>query len=242
MVLSDLRPIGRSYILFAEAGEDQAAFNGFVRTQRRRVCMNRRRAKETFGLRAVVGRRKFRSSSWARQKRAAEVKRLKPSMQHGAHALFNTAMVLLEVIVEVLIRAMRHVFTKLTGNGTGVRAMTIAGDTIWQHAGHGTGRAEESLRGHKVSRLAQTHVHQMAVAVEAQGCVGRRYRDRPPRRRRHTRSGGGDPGATTDRRPAVRHAWALPGMRLRCGSRRGRGGLTMQRWAGCIAQRSARSS
>ncbi len=66
--------------MFAAAGEDQAAFRSFVKTQRRRVCMSRRRANETCWLRAVVGRRKFRSSSWARQNRAAEVKRLKPSM------------------------------------------------------------------------------------------------------------------------------------------------------------------
>ena len=40
--------------------------------------------------------------------------------EHGAHALFDAAVVLLEVIVEVLIRAMGHVLTELTGNGTGV--------------------------------------------------------------------------------------------------------------------------
>ena len=40
--------------------------------------------------------------------------------EHGMHALFDVAMVLLEVIVEVLTCAMRHVLTKLTGNSTGV--------------------------------------------------------------------------------------------------------------------------
>jgi hypothetical protein len=53
----------QAYILFAEAGEDQAAFSSFVKTQKRRVCRSRRQANETFWLRAVTGRRKFRSSS-----------------------------------------------------------------------------------------------------------------------------------------------------------------------------------
>ncbi len=64
-------------MLFAEVGDDQAAFRSFVKTQRRRVCMSRRRANETLWLRAVTGRRKLRSSSWASQNCAAEVKRLK---------------------------------------------------------------------------------------------------------------------------------------------------------------------
>ena len=40
--------------------------------------------------------------------------------EHRADALFDAAMVLLEVIVEVLICAMGHVLTERTGNGTGV--------------------------------------------------------------------------------------------------------------------------
>ncbi len=40
--------------------------------------------------------------------------------EHGADTLFDAPVVLLEVIVEVLIRAMGHVLTELKGNGTGV--------------------------------------------------------------------------------------------------------------------------
>ena len=40
--------------------------------------------------------------------------------QHRADALFDAAMVLLEMVVEIIIRAMGHVLTELRGNGTGV--------------------------------------------------------------------------------------------------------------------------
>ncbi len=36
--------------MFAKAGDDQAAFRSFIRTQGRRVCMSRRRPNETCGL------------------------------------------------------------------------------------------------------------------------------------------------------------------------------------------------
>jgi hypothetical protein len=59
---------------------------------------------------------------------------------------------------------MGHVLTELTGNGTEVRPMTIAGDPIGCHASHGTARTEERFRGRQVSRLAQPHIDQMAIA------------------------------------------------------------------------------
>jgi hypothetical protein len=44
--------------------------------------------------------------------------------------------------------------------------MSIAGDPIACHTGHGTGRTEERFRARQVSRLAQPHIDQMAVAVD----------------------------------------------------------------------------
>ena len=44
--------------------------------------------------------------------------------------------------------------------------MTIAGDTIWHHTGHGTGRTEEGSGGGQVASHTQPHVHQMGVAVD----------------------------------------------------------------------------
>lgn len=94
--------------------------------------------------RAVAGCRKFRSLSCARQKRAGVGGGGGKALEapYGADALFDAAMVLLEVIVKALTRAVRHVLTGLTGNCTGVCPMAIAGDPIRHPAGHGSGRAD----------------------------------------------------------------------------------------------------
>jgi hypothetical protein len=76
---------------------------------------------------------------------AAEA-RSRGAMFESAHRpipLFDASMILLQVVIQVAIRAMLYVIPENITNGAGVGIMAIGGDAVWDHTGHRPGGTEE---------------------------------------------------------------------------------------------------
>ena len=102
----------------------------------------------------AVGTAEVARRSWA----------LEPA--HRAVAAFNTAMILLQSVVEILAVAMPNTGAQDRPDRAGITVMPIRGDPIGRDAGDHLGRLEECLRGGHVAVLAEHHVDQRAGAID----------------------------------------------------------------------------
>src|SRR3984957_9952518 len=102
----------------------------------------------------AVGTAEVARRSWA----------LEPA--HRAVAAFNTAMILLQSVVEILAVAMPNTGAQDRPDRAGITVMPIRGDPIGRDAGDHRGRLEERLRGGHVAVLAEQHVDQRARAID----------------------------------------------------------------------------
>lgn len=96
-----------------------AAANEGSRVRMQVVASSRRWASETTSFRRERGRRKFRTSSWTRQKRLADSTVLRLKAPHRPRSLFDAAMVLLQMIIQVAVGTMAHLFAQLSFDGLG---------------------------------------------------------------------------------------------------------------------------
>jgi hypothetical protein len=90
---------------------------------------------------------------------------LKPT--HGACTLFDAAMVLLQMVVQVTVGAMAHGFPQLRLDSLGIGVMTVTGDTRWDTAGNGACGPEEGFRCRAVAPLTQQDIDQVPIAIAA---------------------------------------------------------------------------
>jgi hypothetical protein len=78
---------------------------------------------------------------------------------HGPIALFDSLMVLLQMVTEIAVRPVRDTVPKDVPDGTGVGIMAIGGDPVWDHTGDRPGRVEEHLGCCEISRVAQLYIY-----------------------------------------------------------------------------------
>jgi hypothetical protein len=84
---------------------------------------------------------------------------------HRPKALLDSAMILLQMILQIAVGPVRHPVPKDVPNSAGVGLLAIGGDAVWDDAGHDPGRAEEGLGCREVPRIAEACVKQRAVSV-----------------------------------------------------------------------------
>jgi hypothetical protein len=148
-------------------------------------------------------RRKWlRNSSNAQQKRAADAK--VPASAHRIVPLFDATMILLQPIIEILVRPMVDLASHRFTNGSRIRRMTISCGLFWHMANYSDCLLEELFCSAHISLLAQSRIDQIAVVI-----------NRPVE---------GTPLSTNlDRRfvnvalPHLRSAFSLPLLRAKCG-------------------------
>ena len=85
---------------------------------------------------------------------------------HRAIPLFNAAMILLQMVVEIALGAMRYLVPKDIPTRAWVGIMAIRGDPVGHHPGHRLGGAEKGLGRCEVACLAEPHIDQIPVAVD----------------------------------------------------------------------------
>src|SRR5580692_2051905 len=85
---------------------------------------------------------------------------------HRAVAAFNTAMILLQSVVEILAVAMPNTCAQHRPDRAGITVMPVRGDPIGRDAGDQLGRLEERLRGGHVAVLAEHHIDQRPRAID----------------------------------------------------------------------------
>ena len=129
----------------------------------RAVYRSRRCARETTSLRRARGRRKFRTSSWTWQKRLADSTFLKPAIR--PRRLFDSSMVLLQMVIEVAICAVSDTFSQFRLNGSWVRVMPVGGNSVQHDLGDRASRVEERLGSRTVPRLTQIDVDQVPIPI-----------------------------------------------------------------------------
>jgi hypothetical protein len=111
----------------------------------------------------VVRKRKnWRSSSKARQKRAAEEKH--PNT-HRVVSLFDATVVLLQSIVEVGVTTMENIAPQRLSDRTGIGAMTICGHSLWRMTHRLECLLEKALRCIHIALLAHHRVNQIPVTI-----------------------------------------------------------------------------
>jgi len=74
-------------------------------------------------------------------------------------------MVLLEMIIQVTVRAMAYLCPQLSFDSLGIGVMPIGRHPLWHTTGDGPGRAEERFGRHLVTGLAQQHIDEVPVAI-----------------------------------------------------------------------------
>src|SRR5918999_6423727 len=98
---------------------------------------------------------------------AAEA-RSRGAMCESAHRpilLFDSSMILLQVVIQVAIRAMFYLIPENITYGAWIGVVSIRSDAAWYHAGAYPGDTEEGLRRSKVACVAEAHVHQVPIAI-----------------------------------------------------------------------------
>src|ERR1700676_1762585 len=78
---------------------------------------------------------------------------------HRSVSSLDPAMVLLDPIVQILVRPVFHAFLQFSPDRAWVTVMAIGCDPRGDDAGHGFRRSKERLRRRHVTPLAQPHVH-----------------------------------------------------------------------------------
>ena len=84
---------------------------------------------------------------------------------HRPEPLFNAAMVLLQMVVQIAIRAMTHDFSQLRFDRPGIRALSITRDPRWNTTGDRARAAKEGSRRPLVPRLTEPYVDEFALPV-----------------------------------------------------------------------------
>jgi hypothetical protein len=98
---------------------------------------------------------------------AAEA-RSRGAMFESAHRpipVFDSSMILLQVVIQVASRAMLYVIPAHMTYGAWIGVMAIRGEAVWYHAGARPGGTQEGLRRGQVAGVAEAHVHQIPVAI-----------------------------------------------------------------------------
>jgi hypothetical protein len=90
----------------------------------------------------------------------------------GPVALLDAPMILLEVIIQVAVRPMRHPISKDVPNGAWIGIMAIGGDAVWDHAGHRPGGAEERLGRCEIPGVTEANIHEVAISINRSVEVG----------------------------------------------------------------------
>src|SRR5262245_8741240 len=81
-------------------------------------------------------------------------------------ALFDTPMIVLQMIIQVAVRPVPHPLPKDVPNSARIGIMAIRGDALWDHTGYRPGGTEKGLGRCKVACLAEPHIDQIPVAVD----------------------------------------------------------------------------
>src|SRR5262249_18334086 len=84
---------------------------------------------------------------------------------HWVSPLLDASMVLLQMIIQVAVRAMGDCLAQLRLDGSRIGIVPIGGDPVRHHLGDGPGGPEERLCRGTVPRLTQIDVHQIPVSI-----------------------------------------------------------------------------
>jgi hypothetical protein len=76
-------------------------------------------------------------------------------------------MVLLQMIVQVTVRAMTHFFPERSFDRAGIGVVAITGDPLRDTTRNGTRRAEEGFRRCLVSLLTEQDIDEISIAIAA---------------------------------------------------------------------------
>jgi len=88
-----------------------------------------------------------------------------PKPAHRIVALFHSSVILLDTVVKVTVRPMRHLTAEYSADGSRVGVVAISRHLFWSATGHFLGLLEELLGRRHISLLTQHAVHQVAVPV-----------------------------------------------------------------------------
>lgn len=84
---------------------------------------------------------------------------------HGTVPLFNTAMVLLQVIIQVAVRPVHHPLPENVPNRARINIMPIGHNPVRRDPRHGPRRAEERLGRGEISGVAESYSDQVPIPV-----------------------------------------------------------------------------
>src|SRR5918999_5313828 len=97
---------------------------------------------------------------------AKALRRLNPlKAPHRPDPLFDPAMVLLEMIIQIPVRAMAHRFPELSFDGAGIGVVSITGDPRRNTISDGACGAKESLCRRLVPLLTEQNIHQVPITI-----------------------------------------------------------------------------
>jgi hypothetical protein len=85
---------------------------------------------------------------------------------HGIVALFDTSVILLQTIIEVLARPMLYLVAHCLTYSPWIRTMPICRDRFWRMANHSNCLLKKSLRCFHIPFLAQHGIDQIAIVVD----------------------------------------------------------------------------
>jgi hypothetical protein len=88
---------------------------------------------------------------------------------HGTGALFNAAMVLLQVIVQVASGPMGHLRSEHSTDRPWIAIMPIGRDPVGRPSGHGPRGAAADLRRWEVPHGTEPHIDQVSVPINRLG-------------------------------------------------------------------------
>jgi hypothetical protein len=110
------------------------------------------------------GRRELRNSSKAQQKHAADSRASEAT--HGIGALLDPSVILLQTMIEVLVRPMLYMVAQDLASGPWIGTMPICRDRRWRLANHSNRLLEKSLSRLYISFLAQHGINQIPIVVD----------------------------------------------------------------------------
>src|SRR5262245_25974043 len=84
---------------------------------------------------------------------------------HRLDPLFDASMVLLQMVVQVEVGAMAHLFSERGFDGTGTGVVSVTGDPLRDPTGDGARGPEKSFRRCLVPLLAQQDIDQIPIAI-----------------------------------------------------------------------------
>jgi hypothetical protein len=91
---------------------------------------------------------------------------------HGLVLLFDSAMVLLQMIVQVAVRPVHHPLPENVPIGARVGITAIGRDAVRRHPSHRPRRPKKGLGRHQITRVAEPRINEVAVALDGTVQVG----------------------------------------------------------------------